>query len=169
MVDILSERSYVEKDSVFFGLKSMMISGSVGLMISAVQNAISKEPYNIRNSLVYTGRVVTTYAAMGGLFSFTEAFVSNLRKKEDPLNAFAGGLVSGSVGGIRARSLPAIVGYGLGLGCLMGFFDWCGGTLTGLYHGFYKENPELKKSLFKTEYRRPRSEIVQIIGSGRGI
>lgn len=45
---------------------------------------------------------------MGGLFSFTEAFVSNLRRKNDPLNAFAGGVVAGSVGAIRGVFLRVL-------------------------------------------------------------
>ncbi|EMR08397.1 hypothetical protein PNEG_03234 [Pneumocystis murina B123] len=170
MASIFQERSYSEKDAVFSGLKSMMISGSVGLMVSAAENAITKNSSDIRSVLVRSRSIIMTYAVMGGLFSFTEAFVSNLRRKDDPFNAFLGGVVSGSVGAIRVRSLPAVVGYGMGLGCFMGLFDWCGGTLTGLYHDFYGENSKkLKETLFKVQYRRPRSEIVDAIGSGRGI
>ncbi|KTW27707.1 hypothetical protein T552_02147 [Pneumocystis carinii B80] len=170
MASIFQKRSYSERDAVFSGLKSMMVCGSVGLMASAVQSAIAKDSYDIKNVLLRSRNIIMTYALMGGSFSFTEAFVSNLRKKDDPLNAFAGGVVSGSIGAIRVRSLPVVVGYGIGLGCFMGLFDWCGGTLMGLYHDFYGEDSKkLRESLFKVEYRRPRSEIVEAIGSGRGI
>lgn len=52
----------------------------------------------------------------------------------------------------------------------MGLFDWCGGALTGLCHDLYGEDSKkIKESLFTVQYRRPRSEIVEAIGSGRGI
>lgn len=170
MVSLVQDRVYTEKDAVFLGLKSTMISGSVGLMVSALQNALSKDSYGMKGILTRTGGTIATFATTGGLFSFSEALASNLRKKEDPLNAFIGGLVAGSAGGIRIRSLSATIGYGLGLGCLLGLFDWCGGTLKGIYRDFYsEESKRMRETLFKTEYRRPRSEIVEAIGSGRGI
>ncbi|KTW29088.1 uncharacterized protein T551_02362 [Pneumocystis jirovecii RU7] len=170
MVSILSERQYTEKDAIYSGLKSMMVSGSAGLIFSAVQNAIMKDPGTMKNAIKRASGTVGTFAIVGGLFSFTQAFVSNLRRKDDSLNPFIGGLVSGSIGAIRARSFSAMAGYGLGFACILGFFDWCGGTLNGLYRDFYGEDTgKLKETLFKTEYRRPRSEIVKAIGGGRGV
>ncbi|KAG5518119.1 hypothetical protein PMAC_003305 [Pneumocystis sp. 'macacae'] len=170
MVSILSERQYTEKDAIYSGLKSMTISGSVGLMVSAVQNSIMKDPGSIRSIMKRTGGTIGTFAIVGGLFSFTQAFVSNLRKKDDSLNPFIGGLISGSIGAIRVRSFSAMAGYGLGFACILGFFDWCGGTLNGIYYDFCgKDVGKLKETLFKTEYRRPRSEIVKAIGGGRGV
>ncbi|KAG5438361.1 hypothetical protein PCANB_002849 [Pneumocystis canis] len=154
-----------EKDAVYAGLKSMMISGSIGLVLSALQNALIKESSSIKSILRRTGGTVATLAAMGGLFSFSQILMSNLRKKDDPINSLTGGVIAGSIGAIRARSLPVMVGYGLGLGSLLYVFDLCGGTLNGIY----KNYPKLRETFFKTEYRRPRSEIVKEIGSGRGI
>ncbi|KAG4304770.1 hypothetical protein PORY_001823 [Pneumocystis oryctolagi] len=170
IVAVLQKKQYTEKDAIYSGLKSMIISGSVGLVISTVQNAIMKDTENIKSIMRRTGRTVGIFAVMGGLFSFTQVFISNIRKKDDSLNPFIGGLVSGSIGAAQVRPFPVVIGYGLGLGCILGLFNWCGGTLNGVYHDVYGKNTGiLKETLFKTEYRRPRSEIVKSIGSGRGV
>ncbi|KAG5440083.1 hypothetical protein PCK2_000595, partial [Pneumocystis canis] len=154
-----------KKDAIYAGLESMMISGSIGLVFSALQNALIKESCSIKSILKRTGGTVATLAAMGGLFSFSQTLMSNLRQKDDPINSLTGGVIAGSIGAIRARSLPVMVGYGLGLGSLLYVFDLCGGTLNGIY----ENSSKLRETFFKTEYRRPRSEIVKAIGGGRGV
>lgn len=103
---------------------------------------------------------------MGGLYSFGDAASSNLRQTNDSWNQFYGGVLAGSCVGIYKRTLPALFGYGMGLGLLMGAFSWGGGNIGGIYrHMSPAERDAWNARFFATEQRRPRSEVLQELSS----
>lgn len=69
---------------------------------------------------------------MGGIFSYTDAFVANTRGKKDALNGAVGGCAAGVALGAVSRSVPMMAGSCLGLATLIGTFDAAGGSLQGL-------------------------------------
>lgn len=63
--------------------------------------------------------------------------------------------------GIYKRTLPAVFGYSVGVGLLMGAFSWGGGNIGGIYaHMSPAEQDAWRKKFFSTEQRRPRSEVL---------
>lgn len=99
---------------------------------------------------------------MGGLYAFGDAASSNLREKDDAWNEFTGGVLAGACIGVFKRTLPAVFGYGAGVGVLMGIFSWAGGNVGGIYTHMSPEEREVwSKQFFATEQRRPRSEVLE--------
>ncbi|EIW71244.1 hypothetical protein TREMEDRAFT_67637 [Tremella mesenterica DSM 1558] len=106
-------------------------SAGVGLLISAVQNALEKHDQGALGIFTRTGGTIAFFAAMGFTFSFTQAAVSNARETDDALNGVAGGCAAGFLAGVRARSLPMAVGSCAALGAAIGTFSAAGNALTG--------------------------------------
>lgn len=100
-------------------------------------------------------------ATMGGLYSFGDAATSNLREKNDSWNQFSGGVLAGVCIGVYKRTLPAVFGYGAGVGIMMGLFGWGGGNIGGIYsHMSPAERDAWQSKFFATEQRRPRSQVL---------
>lgn len=72
-------------------------------------------------------------AAMGGIFSYTDATVANFRQKDDAINGAVGGCAAGLVLGAAARSVPMMFGGCASLAALIGTFDAAGKSLSGVY------------------------------------
>lgn len=80
--------------------------------------------------LLFSVRDQGTNAALAGFsFAFTDAYVSNMRRKNDGISGAAGGCAAGVVAGASVRSLPVIAGSCAGLGALVGTFQEAGSRL----------------------------------------
>lgn len=65
------------------------------------------------------------------------------------------------------RSLPAVLGHGVGLAVILSAFNYTGGRLEG-----YRRDPDVdevsRKEYMRKNRRRPEEEIVNELGEGRG-
>ncbi|KAI9822562.1 MAG: hypothetical protein M1827_000281 [Pycnora praestabilis] len=164
-----SERPiYHAKDAVGTSIKSTMITGSAGALVSAIQNTLTKQNVTAWGVFTRTGGTIAVFAAMGGTYEFAKTASANLREKDDSWNPTIGGFLAGSVLGLRFRTLPAVLGYGAGLAVLLATFDYTGGVLTG-----YTKDPEVdefaRKEYLRKNRRRPIEQTVAELGEGRGI
>ncbi|MCJ1412074.1 hypothetical protein MMC19_006166 [Ptychographa xylographoides] len=159
---------YQPKDAVAAGIKSTMITGGAGTLVSAVQNTLTKQNVTAWGIFTRTGGTIAIFAAMGGTYEFTKLASANLREKDDSWNTALGGFLAGSILGIRFRTVPAVLGYGAGLAVLLGAFDYTGGVLTG-----YERDPSIdeydRKQYLRKNRRRPIQETIEDLGEGRGI
>eukprot|EP00897_Mesotaenium_endlicherianum_P003973 jgi/Mesen1/3603/ME000020S03135 len=93
-----------------------------GLLLGTITGAIKATWQDIpavqRNqampALMKTGKIMGAYgllfAAIGGVFSFTDAMAEELRGKKDIWNGVYGGAAAGSILGLRVGRLPIGVG-----------------------------------------------------------
>ncbi|PTU18187.1 hypothetical protein P175DRAFT_0504092 [Aspergillus ochraceoroseus IBT 24754] len=105
---------------------------------------------------------------MGGTYEFVKTASANLREKEDHYNVALGGFFSGAILGLRARTFPAVLGYGAALATAMGAFEFAGGSLFGQKRGLDVDEFERREHL-RTNYRTPGEQAVAELGEGRGI
>ncbi|KAF8807344.1 hypothetical protein BYT27DRAFT_7189435 [Phlegmacium glaucopus] len=138
--------SYEPKPTLKYTSQVALQAGTLGLIVSTVQNALGKHSHGAMGVVTRTGGTIGFFAAMGATFAFTESFVANERRKNDALNGAAGGCAAGFLAGIRSRSLPMAAGGCLFLGAAMGAFDYSG-QLAG-ETGLTREERRLK--FFKT-------------------
>ncbi|KAH8701873.1 NADH-ubiquinone oxidoreductase 213 kDa subunit [Talaromyces proteolyticus] len=162
------ERTYHPQDAIAATIKSTALTGGVGLFASAVQNTLAKQNVGPLGIFVRSGGTIAIFAAMGGTYSFARIASANLREKEDPWNAALGGFFSGSILGLRARTFPAVFGYGSALAVTLAAFEYTGGTLWGHDKDRNVDKYEKLEKL-RTTYRRPAEETISEIGEGRGI
>ncbi|CAI2162601.1 16921_t:CDS:2 [Funneliformis geosporum] len=139
---------YHEKELILNTLKTSLGFAGVGLLIAAAQN--SYYDYT-RASTVFTkyGSTVTGFALLGGIFTATETISANVRKTDDWINGAVAGCAAGLTTGIRARSHALSIGACLGIGGLMGFYEF-----SGAWKGLLKDKTEEEKrnwrySIFK--------------------
>ncbi|WWD21499.1 hypothetical protein CI109_105985 [Kwoniella shandongensis] len=126
-------------------------SAGVGLLVSAVQNALESHNAGALGIFTRTGGTIGFFAAMGFSFSFTQAITANIRETDDALNGAAGGCAAGFLAGVRARSFPIAVGACAGMGTLIGTFSAAGNSLTGTNRKLLPrpEREELRQAFFK--------------------
>ncbi|MCJ1356940.1 MAG: hypothetical protein MMC33_006936 [Icmadophila ericetorum] len=162
------EAMYQPKDAVTLAIRSTIIMGGAGLTVSAIQNTLTKQNVSAMGVFTRTGSTIAVFAAMGGIYEFTQLAAANLREKKDSYNPAIGGFFAGSIMGLRFRSLPAILGYGAGLAVLLSAFDYTGGVLSG-----YAKDPEVdeyeRKQELRKNRRRPIQETLEQLGEGRGV
>ncbi|KAI9636380.1 uncharacterized protein MKK02DRAFT_45088 [Dioszegia hungarica] len=108
-----------------------MQSAGVGLLVSAVQNALERHDKGAMGIVTRTGGTIGFFTAMGFTFAFTEAQVANWRESDDALNGAAGGCAAGFIAGVRAKSLPMAFGACAAMGTMIGTFSYAGNSLTG--------------------------------------
>ncbi|OJJ49210.1 hypothetical protein ASPZODRAFT_129624 [Penicilliopsis zonata CBS 506.65] len=105
---------------------------------------------------------------MGCTYEFVKTASANLREKDDHYNVALGGFFSGAILGLRARSFPAVLGYGAALATAMGAFEYTGGSLWG-----YKKDLEVdefdRREQLRKAYRTPAEQTFEELGEGRGI
>lgn len=65
------------------------------------------------------------------------------------------------------RSLPLVLGYGVGLAVVLGAFDFTGGALHNAHYDPTVDQVEAKEALRKTR-RKPLAETIAELGEGRG-
>ncbi|MCJ1432617.1 hypothetical protein MMC27_001974 [Xylographa pallens] len=159
---------YQPKDAVTAGIKSTLVTGAAGALVSSVQNTLTKQNVTAWGIFTRTGGTIAVFAAMGGTYEFTKLASANLREKDDSWNTAIGGFLAGSVLGMRFRTMPAVLGYGAGLAVLLGTFDYTGGVLTG-----YEKDPNVdeydRKQQLRKNRRMPIEETINDLGEGRGI
>ncbi|KAL1411699.1 hypothetical protein Q8F55_002665 [Vanrija albida] len=122
---------YHQHPTIQVAARVTLQSAGVGLLVSAVQNALDKHDRGAMGVVTRTGGTIGFFAAMGFAFSFTQSFVANTRETDDALNGAAGGCAAGFVAGVRARSLPIAFGACAGMATLIGTFEAAGSALTG--------------------------------------
>ncbi|MCJ1299025.1 hypothetical protein MMC08_001816 [Hypocenomyce scalaris] len=162
------EAVYRPKDAIGQSIRSTMITGGAGALVSAIQNTLTKQNVSAWGIFTRSGGTIAIFAAMGGTYEFSKLASANLREKDDSWNTAIGGFLAGSIMGIRFRTLPAVLGYGAGLAVLLGTYDYTGGVLTG-----YDKDPNgdeyLRKEQLRKNRRRPIQETLEELGEGRGI
>ncbi|KAI1929262.1 hypothetical protein LOZ12_000745 [Ophidiomyces ophidiicola] len=99
---------YHPKDAVGATIKSTLMTGSVGLFASAVQNTLAKQNIGPWGVFTRTGSTVALFAAliaatMGGAYEFVKTASANLREKEDHWNATWGGFFAGAAMGLKGK------------------------------------------------------------------
>ena len=101
---------------------------------------------------------------------FFRSAAANLRNVEDSLNPTIGGVVAGALLGTRVRTLPGVVGCGVGLGVVMGVFEFTGGALGrwGSGGGVWKGRELARKEGVRAQGRRDGRESIRELGEGRG-
>ncbi|MCJ1288366.1 hypothetical protein MMC26_007721 [Xylographa opegraphella] len=159
---------YQPKDAVTAGIKSSLVTGAAGALVSSVQNTLTKQNVTAWGIFTRTGGTIAVFAAMGGTYEFTKLASANLREKDDSWNTAIGGFLAGSVLGMRFRTIPAVLGYGAGLAVFLGTFDYTGGVLTGYEKEADVDEYERKQQLRKNR-RVPIQETINDLGEGRGV
>lgn len=162
------EDQYKPINAVAAGLRGAGISGAAGAILAGAQNSLTKSNVGAWGVITKFGGTITLFTAVGSIFEFVTAASANLRERNDYLNPTIGGLVSGSLIGLKVGTTPAVFGYSAGVGLLMATFNFTGGRLTG-----HDKNPELdefeRKQQMRKNRRRPIEETIAELGEGRGI
>ncbi|KAK2737239.1 hypothetical protein FQN57_000406 [Myotisia sp. PD_48] len=159
---------YRPTDAINATIKTTLLTGTAGLFTSAVQNTLHKQNVGPWGIFTRTGGTIVLFASMGGTYQFVKTASANLREKDDHWNTVWGGLCSGSIIGLRARTFPAMVGYGVALATVLGIFDYTGGSLSGRGVNPDIDEYERRKAL-RTNYRTPGEQTIAELGEGRGI
>ncbi|KAG8928749.1 hypothetical protein FRC03_005553 [Tulasnella sp. 419] len=141
--------AYVPKPALTNAATVGLQSGAVGLVISAVQNALSTHNAGAAGVLTRTGGTIGIFAAMGATFAFADGVSANIREKDDHINGFVGGCSAGLLAGLRARSIPVAVGSCALMGGLVATFDAAGSSLTGGLDNSPEGREERRRRFFK--------------------
>ncbi|PLN84081.1 NADH-ubiquinone oxidoreductase [Aspergillus taichungensis] len=162
------EHTYHPKNTVQRALKTSMLTGGAGLFASAVQNTLTRKNVGPFGVFVRSGSTIGIFAAMGGTYEFAKNASANLRETDDHWNVAIGGFFSGAILGLKARSFPALLGYGAALAASMGAFEFTGGSLWG-YNRATTEDEFDRRQQLRTAYRTSGEETVAQLGEGRGV
>ncbi|KAJ5679681.1 NADH-ubiquinone oxidoreductase [Penicillium macrosclerotiorum] len=160
--------SYHPKDAISASIKTTAMTGGIGLFASAVQNTLVRQNVGPLGIFQRSGSTITVLAAMGGTYEFAKTASANLREKEDPWNTAIGGFFSGAILGLRARALPAVLGYGVALSTALAAFEYTGGSLFG-YSKNKDEDEFERRTKLRTNYQSPAEQTFAELGEGRGI
>lgn len=162
------DHHYHPKDAIKGAIQDSMVTGIAGVFFSAAQNTLTKKNVGVWGVFTRTGSTIAVMTVMGAGFGFTKNAAANLREKDDYLNHAIGGFVGGAVLGLRHRTTPAVLGFGLLTSVVLGAFEFTGGRLNGL-----KKDPDLdefeRKEHLRKNRRIPIDETIAQIGEGRGI
>ncbi|PLB33235.1 Tim17/Tim22/Tim23/Pmp24 family protein [Aspergillus candidus] len=162
------EHTYHPKPTVQRALKTSMLTAGAGLFASAVQNTLTRKNVGPFGVFVRSGSTIGVFAAMGGTYEFAKNASANLRETDDHWNVAIGGFFSGAILGLKARSFPALLGYGAALAASMGAFEFTGGSLWGYNRGSTEDEFDRRQQLRKA-YRTSGEETVAQLGEGRGV
>ncbi|KAJ5504112.1 Mitochondrial inner membrane translocase subunit Tim17/Tim22/Tim23/peroxisomal protein PMP24 [Penicillium fimorum] len=162
------DHSYHPKDAISAAMKATALTGSVGLFAAAVQNTLTKQNVGTLGVFVRGGGIITTFAAMGGTYEFIKSASANLREKDDHYNVALGGFFSGAILGLRVRTLPAVLGYGIALSTAMTAFEYTGGSLFGYQKDTSVDEFDRRTALRKA-FQTPGEQTLSELGEGRGI
>ncbi|KAL4788219.1 hypothetical protein BJX76DRAFT_316680 [Aspergillus varians] len=162
------DHHYHPQDTISRTLKTTGLTGSVGLFASAVQNTLARQNVGPWGIFVRSGSTIGVLAAMGGTYEFVKTSSANLREKEDHWNVALGGFFSGAILGLRARTFPALLGYGAALATAMGGFEYTGGSLFGKKKDSNGDEFARREQL-RTQWRTSGEETLAELGEGRGL
>ncbi|KJA29434.1 hypothetical protein HYPSUDRAFT_32893 [Hypholoma sublateritium FD-334 SS-4] len=152
MSEAPSVAPYEPKPAIQYASRVTLQAAGVGFAMSAIQNALGQHSHGAMGVFTRTGGTIGFFAAMGASFAFTEAYVANLREKNDALNGTAGGCAAGFLAGVRSRSIPmALAGCAM-LGATMGAYEYSG-SLTG--------SAETKEERRKRFFKAPQRPLIE--------
>ncbi|KAB8343045.1 hypothetical protein FH972_022639 [Carpinus fangiana] len=154
---------YHVQDALAPALRATGLTGGMGLFVASVQATLTKQNIGFLGTFTRYGSTVATF----GAFEFTRLAAANLRGTNDTYNHAIGGFFSGSMIGLKFRSLPAIFGYGAGLSIIMAAYQYTGGSLDGFSRDESIDEYARKEALRKNR-RRPIQETLEELGEGRG-
>ena len=118
--------TYVAKDAVAAGTTGVLTVGGAGLVISAIQNTLTKQNVGAWGIFTRTGGTIAVFgtslstnrlyeslpdlreAAMGGTYEFVSTASANLREKNDTWNPTVGGFFAGSVMGLKCKPTRSV-------------------------------------------------------------
>ncbi|CDH55075.1 hypothetical protein RO3G_06554 [Lichtheimia corymbifera JMRC:FSU:9682] len=136
-------------DCLYNAGKTTVISGSLGLVVSAMQNTVQKHTEGAKGVFTRTGGTIALFAAMGGIFSLTECASKNIRGESDPLNAGIAGCAAGLVAGLKTHSIAKMCAACAGVGATMYAYE-ASGEFKGLMDGkTQQEKKDYRDSFFK--------------------
>lgn len=81
-----SPATFVPKDVTPTTFRVGLQSGFVGLIVSSIQNSLSRHDKGAMGVFTRTGGTISLFAAMGAAFTATDATAANLREKDDAIN-----------------------------------------------------------------------------------
>ncbi|CAG7919796.1 unnamed protein product [Penicillium olsonii] len=162
------DHSYHAKDAISAAMKATMLTGGVGLFASAVQNTLTRQNVGPLGIFIRGGGTIGVFAAMGGTYEFVKTASANLREKEDHYNTALGGFFSGAILGLRVRTFPALLGYGVALSTAMTAFEYTGGSLFGYQKDTSVDEFDRRTALRKA-FQTPGEQTIAELGEGRGI
>ncbi|KAI9301275.1 Tim17/Tim22/Tim23/Pmp24 family-domain-containing protein [Cunninghamella echinulata] len=137
------------KDCVYDSGKTALISGGLGLIVSAMQNTVQKHNEGAKGVITRSGSTIGLFAAMGGIFTLGECIAEDIRGEHDAYNAAIGGCAAGLVAGIKTHSIAKMCAACAGVGATMFAFEYSG-QLKGSYAGkTLAERKEHRDSFFK--------------------
>ncbi|ORZ17320.1 hypothetical protein BCR42DRAFT_491209 [Absidia repens] len=137
------------KDCIADSGNTALISGGLGLVVSAMQNTVQKHTEGAKGIFTRTGGTIGLFAAMGGIFTLGECMAEDIRGESDAINAGIGGCAAGLVAGIRTHSIAKMCAACAGIGGTMYAYEYSG-QLKGNLHGkSAAERKEIRDSFFK--------------------
>jgi len=125
-------------------------SAGVGVLVSAVQNALATHNQGASGIFTRTGGTIGFFAAMGATFALVDSVSANIREKEDAVNGFSGGCAAGALAGLRARSIPTAFMACAVMGGLVATFDATGRSFAGP-----TETPEDRETRRRRFFKKP--------------
>ncbi|CUS07111.1 unnamed protein product [Tuber aestivum] len=164
-----SSTTFHRQDAISLAVKGTLYGSGAGAFISAMQNTLTKSPVGAASFITRTGGVIGLGAAIGGSYMFFRTASANLRGVDDSINPAIGGAVAGALLGIRVRTMSGVVGCGVGLGVVMGIFEYTGGALGRRLRGGGVRDEVGRKEGVRARTRRDVGETIEVLGEGRGI
>ncbi|KAG8629759.1 hypothetical protein KVT40_001378 [Elsinoe batatas] len=159
---------YHPKDAIGSAVKATMITSGAGAFVSTIQNTLNRQNIGAMGFVTRTGGTIAVFGAMGGVYEFAKLASANLREKDDIWNPTIGGFFSGTMLGLRFRTLPAVFGYGTLSAVVLAAFNYTGGKMSGYERDPAVDEYERKVALRKNR-RRPVEDTIAEIGEGRGV
>ncbi|KAJ5224433.1 uncharacterized protein N7469_007936 [Penicillium citrinum] len=159
--------SYHPKDAVSAAIRALAITGGIGFVGAAAQVTVHKQNMSPLAVVTRFGGTMTMLGGMGGTYAFVRAASANLRQVEDPWNTAVAGFSAGALLGLRARTFPAVLGYGAVTATAMAAFDYT----QGLY-GYSKNHDEdefERRQKLRKNFQTPAEQTFAELGEGRGI
>ncbi|WFD34662.1 hypothetical protein MCUN1_001503 [Malassezia cuniculi] len=135
-----------EREALTEALSAGAVSAVAGLFVSAVQNSLQRHQSGALGIFSRTGSTIALFTLVGASFAFTDAYVSNFRRKSDGISGAAGGCASGLVAGAAVRSIPVMAGSCAGLATLIGTFQEAGSSLFNRANAFPAPAPKIDES-----------------------
>ncbi|KAF2033265.1 hypothetical protein EK21DRAFT_98282 [Setomelanomma holmii] len=141
---------------------------AIGAVIAGVQNTLRKQNVGAMGIITRSGGIIALFGGVGAAYQFTKDATSNLRQKDDCYSEAVAGFVAGAGIGIARRSLPFMLGAGVGTSVVLTAWRYTNGIRGTSTIELDEEEVERREALKKLR-RRPLSETIEQLGEGRGI
>ncbi|KAI9275473.1 Tim17/Tim22/Tim23/Pmp24 family-domain-containing protein [Phascolomyces articulosus] len=137
------------KDCLYEAGKTTVIAGSLGLVVSAMQNTVQKHKEGAKGVFTRTGGTIGIFAAMGGIFAITECATKGIRGEDDALNAGIAGCAAGLAAGIKTHSIAKMCAACAGVGATMFAYEYSGELKGSMAGKTLEERKDVRDSFFK--------------------